>query len=163
MSITIDIPAITSFDDVLGELKALEAQLPRAGLDQLIAFNMAYTVITRGIKNAAHEGYFAKPIFIEKFTICFASYYFQAINDMVSKSTELPAAWAKLRDIRGSAPIFITLLMGANAHINHDLPLAMADFLKRNKDYSLRDARKVDHILMKSGKIIIPAFDESNY
>lgn len=163
MTPLIDIPAINSFDDVLEELRLLEKKLGQNHLSHLATFNTAYHIITHAIKDAATDNYFKKPLFIEQFTVCFASYYFRAINDMVSGSPKLPAAWEKLRDITDTdaVPLSITLLMGANAHINHDLPVAMASFLTEDTDYSLRDARKVDKILMKSGRQIIPAFTES--
>lgn len=159
----ITIPAITSFDNVLEALLRLETKLAPHNLAQLQTFNTAYAIITRAIKDATADDYFKKPLFIEQFTVCFASYYFQAINDMVTGSSNLPVAWAMLRDVgeTDAIPLSITLLMGANAHINHDLPVAMASFLSTHTDYSLRDARKVDRILMKSGKQIIPAFTES--
>ncbi len=160
----IDISLIASFDGVLRELKALEEQLPQSDLSRFIVFNTAYTIVTDAIKDAADNNYFDKPVFIEQFTICFASYYFQAVNDIASGSSGLPPAWAKMYGAAktDSVPVFVVLLMGANAHINHDLPLALACYISKNADYSLRDARRVDKLLIKSGKQIIPTFNESN-
>lgn len=160
----IDIPAITSFEEVLRELNLLEKLLPHSELSRFGVFNTAYMIVTKAIEAAAKANYFRKPVFIEKFTVCFASYYFQAMNDILSESPDLPVAWAKMRAAaqNNSTPVFIILLLGANAHINHDLPLAMAKFISNDKDYSLHDARKVDSLLMKSGKQIIPTFDESS-
>ena len=51
--------------------------------------------------------------------------------------------------------------MGANAHINHDLPLALAKLMGTEKtDDLLRDVLKIDKLLMKSGRKIIATFDE---
>lgn len=164
MGSLINISSITSFEDVLRQLKLLEKDLNTYNLSQFSVFNTAYTIVTNAIKDAAADDYFQKPDFIEKFTICFASYYFQVINNFTSGSPDIPQAWVKMRDAAqtNSTPMFIVLLMGANAHINHDLPLAMATFVSKNRDYSLRDARRVDKVLMKSGKQIIPAFVEPN-
>lgn len=60
-----------------------------------------------------------------------------------------------------SVPAFIPLLMGANAHINHDLPLALVKLMGREKtDDLLQDVLKIDTLLMKSGRQIIVTFDE---
>lgn len=162
--ISIDITKITSFKTVLTELRILDKQLSHSHLSQFITFNKAYYVVTSAIKEAAEADYFENPIFIEKFTACFAQYYFQAINDTVSEPSKLPAAWAKMNNTTKlkSVPVFIPLLLGANAHINHDLPLVLVKLMdKERTDGLLRDVRKVDKLLMKSGRQIIGTFDES--
>ena len=152
-----------SFDEVLLELKTLEKRLEQSNLSQLTTFNTAYYIVTEAVKDAAAAGYFENPLFVEEFTVQFAGYYFDAVSDMSSRSQKLPTAWAKMNDAShmNIVPKFTTLLMGANAHINHDLPLALADFMSKSQTYySLRDVRKVDKVLLKSGRQIIGAFDE---
>ena len=95
----------------------------------------------------------------------FAQYYFQAVNDAASTKRALPAAWAKMLPSahRPALPAFILLLMGANAHINYDLPLALSKTMGRAKpDDLLRDILRVDRLLMSSGREIIGTFDEAN-
>lgn len=159
----IDIARITSFRTVLAEFRALDGRLRRHGLDHYVTFNTAYTIVTNEIMNAAADNYFDDPEFIERFTVCFAHYYFEAINDTLSDASTLPSAWAKMNRTAHlkSVPVFIPLLMGANAHINHDLPLALVKFMDDQKtDNMLKDVRKVDKLLMKSGRQIIDTFDE---
>lgn len=91
--ISIDIAKITSFKTVLAELHILDTQLSRNKLNQSITFNKAYYIVTSAIKEAAEDNYFENPIFIEKFSVCFAKYYFQAVNDTVCKRSALATAW----------------------------------------------------------------------
>jgi hypothetical protein len=159
----VNVSEVKTFDGILRELRKLEKQLPGSDLSQLVTFNTAYTIVTTAIKDAARDHYFDNPIFIERFTACFARYYFQAVNKMADGSADLAGAWAAMndKDLTNTMPRSVMLLMGANAHINHDLPLALAEFISNEKtQYSLRDVRKVDRVLLKSGKQILDAFDE---
>lgn len=159
-----DIARITSIQSVLDRLKRLDKQLRRSGLDEFIAFNKAYYVVTHAIKEASASRYFEHPALMEEFSVCFAQYYFQAVNDTLDASPQLAAAWLKIRRPprrRPVGPNFISLLMGANAHINHDLPLALLKVIDRQKtDDLLEDIAKIDRLLMRSGTDILSAFDE---
>src|SRR5665647_363717 len=154
----IDLNKITSFDTVMAELTRLDTLLPEHKLKHLIIFNKAYLTVTKGIKKAADGDYFENPKFIEKFSVNFAHYYFEAVNSTLNKNRELPTAWKLLNKTAryNSTPAFIFLLMGANAHINHDLPLALLKLMdKEETDDLLKDVLKIDKILMKSGREII--------
>src|SRR4029077_15981753 len=62
-----------------------------------------------------------------------------------------------------SAPQFVLLLMGANAHINHDLPLTLHQLVGNQRGNGLlNDVLKIDKLLMKSGKLILAEFEEPN-
>lgn len=161
----INIEKLTSFEDILTRLKKLETSLATDGLAQFEVFNKAYYVVTSTIKKAAENGYFTSPEFIEKFTICFAGYYFLAVNETINKSPKLPEAWAMVNKAgkHKATPKFILLLMGANAHINHDLPLALLSQSEGIKNQSLiGDVIKVDKLLKKCGREIIHTFNEKN-
>lgn len=161
----IDIQVIDSFQDIITALKELETELSTNPLPQFILFNKAYLIVTHAIQEAAGNDYFDKPEFIEKFTSCFAKYYFSAVNQTISKDSKLPFAWdavTKALSFR-TAPRFIYLMMGANAHINHDLPLALNELMNKEKEEGLlKDVLKIDKILMRSGREIIGIFDESS-
>ena len=160
----IDTTELTSFEAVLAELDRLDGQLRRQQFDQFIVFNKAYSVVTDAIKTAAEGGYFKNPKFIEAFSAAFAQYYFQAINDTVAGNPELPIAWAKVNQTADrKVPAFIPLLMGANAHINHDLPLTLLELMNGQKtDELLRDVLKIDKLLMGAGREIVKTFEEPN-
>lgn len=161
---SIDIETVNSFDKLLNELRALESNLPGSKLSNLITFNSAYIVVTSALQEASSNGHFENPKFIEKFTLCFARYYFQIINNSLAGNNNIAVAWANLLTPKTDKPLpnFIYLLMGANAHINHDLSLAMVEML-RNDDTEnlLKDIVKVDRILVACGDGILNAFTET--
>jgi len=162
---TINIRKITTVDSVLIELESLKERLPETTCKNLTTFNNAYYVVTRVIKNASDAHRFKNPQSIEAFSVRFACYYFQAINDFLDANSAISPAWEKAI---GSAndqhrPAFISLLMGANAHINYDLPFALLKTIQKHEKASLlRDLTVIDKLLIKSGKEILDTFDESN-
>lgn len=161
----ININAINSYTDIAAELSSLKQDLPNNNLDHFLLFNNAYSIVTSGIHKAAEIGYFNNPEFIEKFTICFSSYYFKAVNLTILSDPMLPIAWGMLNQaaVRRNTPNFIFLMMGANAHINHDLPLALNELVGMSKtDDLLQDVLKIDKILKDSGREIIGIFEEPN-
>jgi len=162
----IKIEAINSFQSLTAELSKLESRLSQNNLNQFLIFNKAYLLVTSAIQEGARNHYFSNPQFIEKFTISFAQYYLLAVNETASDSIKLPPAWAALNTASQSRrmPNSILLLMGANAHINHDLPLALANIIdKEDANNLLSDVLKVDKLLMKSGREIINRFEENNW
>ena len=153
---------VKTYDDILGYLKDLNQQLMDMNLDKLIPFNHAYYIVTRTIQEAANDKYFTNPEFLEAFSVCFANYYFQAVNDLNNNSNKVVPAWRKIVDNR-KQPIFVSLLMGANAHINYDLSLTLIDMMSgANKRELLSDIIKVDKLLTKSSKEILNTFNETN-
>lgn len=156
---------IQSFETILAELTLLNDKLPNHRLDQFSLFNEAYYLVTNSIKLAVQENYFRHPEFIEEFSTRFAWYYFQAIDGVIKKDSNTPVGWAILAQIsqHKNIPNFITLLMGANAHINHDLPLVLVDLMDQEKSTELfEDLKIINKLLFGSGKEIIRIFDESN-
>lgn len=153
---------MATFAATLAELKRLERSLPQKQLNQFVVFNKAYLIVTVTIQQAALDGYFQHPKFIEKFSACFASYYFTAIKD--NNSPKLAPAWTLLNQAgKHKTPNFVLLLMGANAHINHDLPLTLVEMLDDTKLNGLvKDVLKIDKLLMRCGRDILDTFDEPN-
>ncbi|PIZ62675.1 hypothetical protein COY17_02205 [Candidatus Saccharibacteria bacterium CG_4_10_14_0_2_um_filter_52_9] len=162
----VNIDAATSSENILSELTALDARLADSGLKQFLIFNKAYFIVTSAIKQSSDTGHFQSPEFVEEFSVRFAQYYFQAINETLVNSPQLPPAWALLNTAceNKGTPQFILLLMGANAHINRDIPRTLVDVMGRRQiDDLLGDVRKVDRILMKSGRQIIDSFEEPGH
>ncbi len=161
----IDIRKITAIDDVLSNLRQLDSRLSELGLDQFKLFNKAYQVVTRSIQQAIKENYFNNPEFIEKFIVSFAGCYFKVTNDIVNKNHNVPMPWSKLNEYatNKSLPVFISLMLGANAHISYDLPQVLKKLMqKESTEELLKDVFKIDRLLMKSGREIIGLFEESN-
>ena len=161
---SIDIATIRDFKELLFTLHNLEERLPGSDLHRLATFNSAYIVVT-AIEEAFGKGYFENPKFIEMFTLSFASYYFQIINDSLAGNNNMPIAWTNLltRKTDKRLPNFIYLLMGANAHIKHDLSLVMVKMLDNNDTEDLlKDIIKVDKLLVGCGYDILRTFTEPN-
>lgn len=160
----IDLHTIVSLEAIQSELDALTIQLPGTRLENLLTFNQAYCVVAKAVKEASDNGYFRYPEFIKTFNISFAKYYFQVVNDLVDSNKVAPA-WAKVtaQTSHGHRPAFISLLMGVNAHINYDLPLALLDTMDQGRQKALlKDISKIDRLLVKSGRRILDTFDEPN-
>lgn len=159
----IDLKAVSSIKTLLLQLHRLDNQLEDSPLSQLGAFNSAYGLVTHAINASLQDGYFENPKFIEKFTVCFSHYYFQVINDALAGKQDIAVAWSNLLQPSKDkgVPNFIYLLMGANAHINHDLSLVMKEMLYNgDTDNLLKDIIKVDKLLMQNSNDIVNSFSE---
>lgn len=109
---------------VLARMHAIADELPAS--DGVARFNHLYLEETVAVDTATHTAGFEDPAFISALDVVFAGLYFAAVDAAgVGKS---PArSWAPLFAARGDprvAPIQFALA-GMNAHINHDLPLAL--------------------------------------
>jgi len=161
----INVEGITSVNDVIHVFEQLNHQLTDLQLEQYFLFNKSYLVVTTHMQQAIQENRFNNPLFIEKFIISFAAYYFKAINGSAGKVPDLSLPWQKLNDYAAlrSAPVFISLMLGANAHINYDLPQALTKLMQEDKPEKLRsDLSIMNTLLMKSGREIIGLFEEKN-
>ncbi|HEV2361406.1 MAG TPA: DUF5995 family protein, partial [Acidimicrobiales bacterium] len=73
-------------------------------------------------------GEFGDSAFITELDVVFANLYFAAV-DAVARGGTVPVAWRPLAESRGDARIepIQFALAGMNAHINHDLPMAVVE------------------------------------
>jgi hypothetical protein len=103
---------------VLQRLREVERTLP-AG-DGVAAFNRMYLRVTEAVARRIDDGFFADRAFLTRLDIVFAGLYLRQITSTPDQ------AWAPLFEARGAArePIQFAVA-GMNAHINHDLPLAL--------------------------------------
>jgi hypothetical protein len=119
----------TSIKDVLQRLKAIEEELPRH--DGVRWFNRLYLEMTQEVEELPPQHQDAPP-FLEKLDVVFANRYFAAYEAAGDGklSTDYPFhAWKPLfeeRHERGVAPVQFALA-GMNAHINHDLSVAVCE------------------------------------
>jgi hypothetical protein len=151
--------------DVLNELQHLDAVLLERGMSQFTIFNHAYYIVTEEILEAMNAGYFENPRRVDVFIVLFAQYYFDALNDAAAHTLLSSSPWLRMDEYAkiSRAPVFLSLLLGANAHINYDLPQALKLFVDQDGDgRSLNDLTKISKILMRSGKMITRSFDEPN-
>jgi hypothetical protein len=141
--------------DVIEELEAIEGEIAGSGaaLDGVACFNRLYLAVTRAVDAAARAGRFADADFVCRLDVDFADLYFAAIT-ADRDGTAVPGAWRPLFKKRADAGIepLQFALAGMNAHINHDLPLAIvatwSGMGKRDRDTpGFRDFRLVNDIL----------------
>jgi hypothetical protein len=114
---------VTSVAGAIARMEAIEAALP--GADGLACFNRMYLQVTRQINSRLEQGFFADPPFMTHLDVGFASLYFGAAD--AAGGPAVPLAWQPLVEQRantGIEPVQFALA-GMNAHINHDLPLAL--------------------------------------
>jgi hypothetical protein len=106
-------------------MQQIDAALPAA--DGLACFNRMYLDVTQQVKAQVTAGFFADTAFLERLDVLFANIYFDAVNAVVEQPTNLPAAWAPLIQCRTDPRIYAIqfAVAGMNAHINHDLPIAV--------------------------------------
>ncbi|HSS34056.1 MAG TPA: DUF5995 family protein [Solirubrobacterales bacterium] len=123
-------PAVRTVADVLARLTAIDAALPPS--DGVKWFNKLYLEVTQQVKSAPGHRW-AAPGFLEELDVVFARRYltaFEAAGGKDKLSEAYPFhAWKPLFDARFAtdvAPVQFALA-GMNAHINHDLALALCD------------------------------------
>jgi Family of unknown function (DUF5995) len=157
-------PPAATIDEVIARMQAIEAALP-AG-DGVACFNRMYLDVTLGVSKEVEQGSFADPAFVSHLDVVFANLYFCAVDALSGPPSALPVAWHPLlaaRSTPGIAPIQFALA-GMNAHINHDLPLAVVatctDLTTAPTDGCHHDDyQKVDALLDASEQAVRESFE----
>jgi hypothetical protein len=118
-------------------------------------FNRMYLAVTEGVKQAVDSaGYFDDPARIAQLDVMFAQLYFDAVHAN-EDGKHPPSAWRVLFEHSGSDDILPIqfAVAGMNAHINHDLPIALLDQWKRDDHHppttgpAYTDYTKINQIL----------------
>ena len=115
--------AETVIADVIAKMQKIDSALPRK--DGVAYFNRLYLQVTKAVKTASAGTTFEDPAFLDRLDVVFAGLYFDA-EATIATGAAAPVAWRPLIEQRSRplAPILFALA-GMNAHINHDLPLAL--------------------------------------
>jgi hypothetical protein len=116
--------AATSIDEVLERMDVIAAELPAA--DGVATFDRMYRQVTLLVRQAELTDRFGAGEFVARLDVHFANLFFQAVEADLC-GTPVPRAWAPLFDQRSrpdTHPIQFALA-GMNAHIAHDLALAV--------------------------------------
>jgi uncharacterized protein DUF5995 len=109
---------------VLARMQSVATVL--AVTDGVSRFNHLYLEVTQAVDTGAQTAAFEDPGFLKALDVSFAGLYFDAL-DAAAAGSPLPRCWAPLFEARADphiAPIQFALA-GMNAHINHDLALAL--------------------------------------
>ncbi|GHI09173.1 hypothetical protein AQI88_13030 [Streptomyces cellostaticus] len=113
-------------DAVLARMRALDAELSER--DGVAVFNRVYLAVTEEVDRHLDAGKFPDPRAATALDVRFAERYLTAV-DTVTRGRRPPACWRPLFQFRrhpGVRPMQFALA-GINAHIGHDLALAVVD------------------------------------
>ncbi|MGW3360210.1 DUF5995 family protein [Streptomyces bungoensis] len=111
---------------VLARMRALDAELPER--DGVAVFNRVYLAVTEEVVRGLATGEFTDPRAASALDVRFAERYLAAV-DAMARGHRPPACWRPLFQFRrhpGVRPLQFALA-GVNAHIGHDLALAVVD------------------------------------
>lgn len=126
-----------STDSNVDPIEAVAARMeqlaaPLGPDDGVRRFNELYLAVTRAVAVEQAKTTFEDPPFMTRLDVVFADLYFAAVDEDIAGKK--PArAWAPLfeqRAARGIAPLQFAIA-GMNAHINHDLALALVAVTKQ--------------------------------
>ncbi|MDH6114436.1 hypothetical protein P3T36_000837 [Kitasatospora sp. MAP12-15] len=120
------ISQVSTVDQVIDRLQAIGAGLPTA--DGVAVFNRMYLTVTELIRDQLAQAFFDDPVAMAELDALFAARYLAAF-DADASGRRPPACWRPLFELRhhpGIHPLQFALA-GMNAHIEHDLPLAVLD------------------------------------
>ncbi|MFR9792292.1 DUF5995 family protein [Streptomyces sp. MB22_4] len=113
-------------DTVVSRMRALAAVLPER--DGVAVFNRVYLTVTEEIDRRLGTGEFPDPRAAAALDVRFAERYLRAV-EAAEADRRPPACWRPLFQLRrhpGVRPLQFALA-GVNAHIGHDLALAVVD------------------------------------
>jgi len=127
-------PAPATIADVLATMQTIDNLLPSG--DGLKWFNLLYMMVTKQVDSTLPAGGWKNAPWLTRLDVVFAQFYFTAISNWLSQSPNTCSSWKALLEARFRPGIdrIQFALAGMNAHINHDLALAL---LATDADLSL--------------------------
>lgn len=121
-------PALLGVDRLLAQMRALDGMLPPG--DGVAVFNRVYLSVTEELRCRIAAGVFGASGNAAQLAVRFADRYLAAVaDDDDTAGQEAPACWRPLlrrRRHSGIHPLQFAL-SGINAHVGHDLALAVVD------------------------------------
>jgi hypothetical protein len=146
-------------------MELVNAAYPAA--DGLACFNRMYLEVTRTVDKELGQQFFADPSFMTRLDVAFANLYFDAV-DVAPDPAAVPVAWRPLVELRAEAGIepIQFALAGMNAHINHDLPIAVVATCTAlgtapDAGKHLADYQKVDRLLDAAEQSVRQSFESA--
>lgn len=165
MSLVSPVPdtPVVSVAEAIARMEEIDAALPAS--DGIACFNRMYLEVTQEVDSRLSQGFFADPAFMAQLDVTFANLYFAAVAAADDPAAMSPA-WLPLverRDMPGIEPIQFALA-GMNAHINHDLPLAVVSTsldmgTAPGADPHFADYQKVDVLLDAAEQSVRQSFE----
>jgi hypothetical protein len=120
----------TSVDDVLARLREIDASLPAE--DGVAVFNRMYLTVTERIAGIIADPppdrtWFRDAETMAELDVGFANHWLAAYDQDAAGRSVTPA-WRPLFELRGAGRLPVQYAVaGMNTHIEHDLPIAVAD------------------------------------
>jgi Family of unknown function (DUF5995) len=116
--------ALATIADVIAGMEKIEKDLPPG--DGVACFNDMYLQVTQLVSRELAAGTFHDQAFMEQLDVNFAALFFAAI-DASDAGAQINHAWKPLFAARGNKAVWPIqfALAGMDAHIGHDLPLAV--------------------------------------
>ncbi len=131
----------------------------------LCLFAYVYRETTAEVKKAIEQGRFEDPERMEKMDVIFANLYIYAYENYKNKQ-EVSKCWDHTFDAqRKRLAVMQHVMLGMNAHINHDLSVAAAQVAKGNQIITLKNdfmiindilSELIDRIQDSLGRISVP-------
>jgi hypothetical protein len=132
--------------DVIQVMQSIDALLPNN--DGLKWFNKLYLMVTQEIDGQPPATAWSDPAWLTGLDVVFAGFYFAAVASFLNDDPRTPSSWDALFEARDTANIdrIQFALAGMNAHINHDLALALIKTnTQMNLDPSLQSPEHDDY------------------
>ena len=156
---------MVSVAGAIARMEAIAAALPAA--DGLACFNRMYLDVTRQVNSRLGQGFFGDPAFMTQLDVAFANLYFAAAG-AAGTPAAAPLACrplAEARAVAGIEPVQFALA-GMNAHINHDLPVAMVSTCTAlatapGAGPHFADYQKVDQLLDAAEQSVRQSFESA--
>ncbi len=133
---------LANIAQVIQIMQNLDAMLPSS--DGLKWFNQLYLHVTQAVYQKPPSGGWEDQPWLTRLDINFGKLYFDALANSCIDQTKVPRAWMALFEVRDNENIERVqfALAGINAHINHDLPLALVQTCKDMHVTPQRDTRE---------------------
>ncbi len=149
----IDPSAINTIEQVISNMKLIDSSL--LNIDGVKWFNLLYLKVTEGVRDRIADEHWEDAEWIKRLDVLFARLYFQAFVSAGENVDEVDKAWRPLFQSRRQQKIarIQFALAGMNAHINHDLAIAVVQTCEernttpRENSPQFRDFNKVNDIL----------------
>ncbi len=149
-----DEPVADPIQAVIERMEAIASPLPEE--DGVARFNELYLAVTRAVFAETRADNYEDPTFISRLDVIFGDLYFAAIDADgagAGAGATIPKAWEPLfekRHSRGIAPLQFAIA-GMNAHINHDLAVALVSTCdERGVDLDTDTAQHRDYLAVNT-------------
>lgn len=135
--------------DVLSGLSVLEAEFV-SRRDKRGVFATAYVLITRELSDRLDGGVFEDAEWLRRYIPTFADLYRQALVAYRDEPDACPKPWRIAFDAAATGSLLIQdVFLGINAHMNHDLPLALSEVtIDPDRERRYRDHVRVNDALV---------------